>query len=261
MNDALGHARKVSPRIDDEVVVRERADTRTPGALFVVAATADAVGRPSEAEPLLLSAQAAVARAGNSVALHYDLLEIRAQVAMAADDPVRAQRFLDEGVKLLEANGARAVGSPLAGRLASAVFETGNVHTAARRWDEAVASYRAFGCVSFAIACASSASRASPSAGERRSGRSSLIATLRSRSGSRAASTTPMPPAPSVRMTSNRPTLRGASSSSSPPRMGCVGAHAESFTVYTIAHRAPVRRRSSAVRWVASRAGERSGTP
>ncbi len=150
--DALASAQHNDGSYDAELTTRRELITVAAAAhddilaaeawTAIVSTTADSLDRPADAEPLLLSAAAAVARAGDPVGLRYDLLEVRSELASGKGDVAGAQALIAEAVALLEASGARAPGSPLASRLASAINQTGSVMQSAGKWREAVTAYR-----------------------------------------------------------------------------------------------------------------------
>jgi tetratricopeptide (TPR) repeat protein len=109
--------------------------------LQMVSTTVSGLDKPKDAEPMLLSAETAVVRAGNPLGLRYDLLEHRGLYHRVSQDLDAAKKDLDAGIALLLEGGARDPGSPLLGRLASAYEELGNVHDDARRWAEAIAAF------------------------------------------------------------------------------------------------------------------------
>jgi eukaryotic-like serine/threonine-protein kinase len=97
------------------------------------------LAQPDRATPLVASAIAAIARAGNPVELRADLLDVQASLAEARGDPAGAHALRAEAIALLDRSGAGTPGhDALTDRRAAAELALGQLLVAARRPRDAV---------------------------------------------------------------------------------------------------------------------------
>ncbi len=108
----------------------------------LVSTVAGDLGRPEEAATMLLSAEAAVARAGNPARFRYDLFENKVLIARSRGDLAAALSLIDEAVAFVAAAGGRDPGSDLANRMFIATGERAMTLEALGRRRDSIAAYR-----------------------------------------------------------------------------------------------------------------------
>jgi tetratricopeptide (TPR) repeat protein len=94
-----------------------------------------------KADGMVLAADAAISRAGEPVHYRFDLLSSRSAIAEARGDAPGALKILDEGLALLERNGARTPGSQFEFRLMSGLDRRAEILKGQGRLREAIDAY------------------------------------------------------------------------------------------------------------------------
>jgi tetratricopeptide (TPR) repeat protein len=143
---ALGDEAQTLPILRELVLVAARAHADRDEAFAwtnLMMVVAENEGKLDEALALVPSASAAVLRAGDPADLRADLLYYQGTVLDGGPHPELGRARLAEARALLEKAGAGGPGSPLTGRLADVLFETGTSYIRTGEVDAAAASYRA----------------------------------------------------------------------------------------------------------------------